>query len=152
MVHPSFWSLKFWVHPKCCSLTFTMHSSFWSLNFRVLPGFCSFTLRIHPVFSECTLDIQGASSIEHTVNIYSDTRGVHVHPVHPGWIRPCSAVSEWPKENVVRLISRNFWIWIYLFIYRILYILLFFFYLDRKFNEAYFLPTKLRLRMCLRNL
>ena len=22
------------------------------------------------------------------MNIYSDTRGVHVHPVHPGWIRP----------------------------------------------------------------
>ena len=21
--------------------------------------------------------------------MYPDTRGVHVHPVHPGWIRPC---------------------------------------------------------------
>ena len=27
------------------------------------------------------------------------------------------AVNEWPKENVVRLISRNFCIWIYLFFY-----------------------------------
>ena len=94
MVHPSFWSLKFGVHPTFCSLTFRMHSSFWSLKFRVHPGFCSFTLRMHPVFSECTLDIQGASSIEHTMNIYSDTRGVHVHPVHPGWIRP------WIKKSI----------------------------------------------------
>ena len=23
------------------------------------------------------------------MDIYSDTRGVHVHLVHPGWIRPC---------------------------------------------------------------
>ena len=29
--------------------------------------------------------------------------------------RMCIAVNEWPKENV-RLISRNFWIWMYLFI------------------------------------
>ena len=62
------------------------------------------------------------------------------------------AVNEWPKENVVRLISRNFVFvfgFIYLFIISNTYS--YCFYLDRNFNEAYFLPTKLRLRMCLRN-
>ena len=28
------------------------------------------------------------------MNIYSDTRGVHVHPVHPGWIRPWNGLSH----------------------------------------------------------
>ena len=23
------------------------------------------------------------------MDMYLDTRGVHVHPMHPGWIRPC---------------------------------------------------------------
>ena len=28
------------------------------------------------------------------MNMYSGTRGVHVHPVHPGWIRPCIGPIE----------------------------------------------------------
>ena len=111
----SFWSLKSGVHPTFCSLTFRMHSSFWILKFRVHPGFCSFTLRMHPVFSECTLDIQGASSIEHTMNVYSDTRGVHVHPVHPGWIRPwpchgaCMKLHIKYKKQFERAMIRNWY-------------------------------------------
>ena len=51
------------------------------------------------------------------------------------------------KKNIVRLISRNFGI----YLLNLLYLIIIQFYLDINFNGAYFLPTKLRLRMCLRN-
>ena len=92
-VHPSFWRLKTWMLPTYCSLTLRMHSSFRSLKFRVYPGFCrliyrvhhwfcGLTFRMHPVFSFiilrvhpwfCCLNMQGASRIEYTMNMYSDT-------------------------------------------------------------------------------
>ena len=31
------------------------------------------------------------------MNMCSDTRGVHVHPVHPGWIRPCVSIDCWKR-------------------------------------------------------
>ena len=78
------------MHPTFCSLIFRVHPTFWSLKFVVHP-FCSIQdapciqfYNIESVPLIC-LNIQGASSIEHTI---SDTRGVHVHAVHPGWIRP----------------------------------------------------------------
>ena len=89
------WCLTFRVHPTFCSLIFRVHPTFWSLKFVVHPIFCSIQdapcIQFYNIESAPLIcpNIQGASSIEHT--IYGHVlghKGVHVHPVHPGWIRP----------------------------------------------------------------
>ena len=109
-VHPSFWSLKFGVHPIFCSLTFRMHSSFCSLKFRVHHGFSSLTFRMHPVFSFIILRVHPWFAKTFRVlralstlymDMYSDTRGVHVHPVHPGWIRPWVQKTSWRRSKMI---------------------------------------------------
>ena len=77
-----------------------MHGAPWVLQFNIQDAPCIQFYNIESAPLLC-LNIQGASSIEHTMNMYSDTRGVHVHPVHPGWIRP------WWGEHTQKLTTRH---------------------------------------------
>ena len=60
----------------------------------------------------CWLECVNTTNIPHLFKPF-----LRPPPPLPRKKRMCIVVNEWPKENVVRLISRNFWIWIYIYIY-----------------------------------
>ena len=68
-----FWCLTFRVHPTFCSFIFRVHPTFWSLKFVVHPIFCSIQdalcIQFYNIESAPLIcpNIQGASSIEHTI-------------------------------------------------------------------------------------
>ena len=66
-------------------------------------------MRCHLCIERTTRD-QELCSGGHPTKPESNQILLHLQQLVVVW----SNVNEWPKENVVRLISRNFWIWIYL--------------------------------------
>ena len=112
-----FWCLTFKVHPTFCNSIFRVHPTFWSLKFVVHPIFCSiqdapciqfYNIESAPLI--CLFRVLRALSTLY-MDMYSDTRGVHVHPVHPDWIRPWHDWREMGKlagdEN--RFPPKSFW-------------------------------------------
>ena len=99
-MHPTFcslqsgWNLVFWC------LTFRVHPTFCSLIFRMHPVFNFIILRVHPWFAQTFRVLRALSTLY--MDMYSDTRGVHVHPVHPGWIRPCRRRKAPSRRTEIR--------------------------------------------------
>ena len=65
------------------------------------PVFSFIILRVHPWFAWTFRVLRALSTLY--IDMYSDTRGVHVHPVHPGWIRPCYVLIS--REGFITLMQ-----------------------------------------------
>ena len=100
-----FWCLTFRVHPTFCSLIFRVHPTFWSLKFVVHPIFCSIQdapcIQFYNIESAplICLNIQGASSIEHTIygHVLGHKGGARA-PSAP-WLDPPLINMTWAWTN-----------------------------------------------------